>query len=124
LVFTALKIQNFLIVAGLLIVSMYVQMGEFLVKKLSPLFYTQTKYLVPSLVSTLFIVIVCAFASTTSFLELVTLVLFECVGILLVLVIIAGIRNSGSIDNKPALLKGNLVSLIILLFIMMAWTAF
>lgn len=124
LAFVALEIEKFLIVASLLIVSMYVQMAEHLVKKLTPLFYTQTKYLVPSLVSTLFIVVICAFASTTTFLELITLIFFESVGVLLVLTIMAGVRNSGLVDRKHSLLKGNLVSLVILLLIMMAWTAF
>ena len=57
-------------------------------------------------------------------LGLLALIVFECIGVFLVLFIISGIRNSSLADRKPEILKGNLMNLIILLFIMMAWTAF
>jgi len=115
---------RFLIVVALLIVSVSVQIAEFMLKKLMPLFFTQTKYFVPSLVSTLFIMVISAFGASQGFLELLFIIICQSLGVLLVLTIIAGIRQTNSVQNKPSLLKGNLISLVILLFVMLAWTAF
>lgn len=124
LALTAAGQASFLIVVALLIVSVSVQMAEFILKKLMPLFFTQTKYFVPSLVSTLFIMVVSAFSASQGFLELLFVIICQSLGVLLVLSIIAGIRQTNSVQNKPNLLKGNLISLVILLFVMLAWTAF
>ena len=124
LALVASGLSNFLIVVALLIVSVSVQISEFMLKKLLPLFFTQTKYFVPSLVSTLFIMVVSAFGASQGFFELLFVIFCQSLGVLLVLAIIAGIRQTNSIQNKPTLLKGNLMSLVILLFVMLAWTAF
>lgn len=124
LILKSFEVESYFIVAALLVVAVFVQIAEYLAKKFMPLFFTQTKYFVPSLVSSLFIVLVCAFSQASNFLHLLLITMAESLGVFMVLVLVASIRkNNSSIQKKP-ILNGNVLSLVILLFVMMAFTAF
>lgn len=124
LVLTELQVAEYFAVAALLTISIFVQIAEYITKKLMPLFFTQTKYFVPALVASLFIMLICAFGQADKLIHLLVLIIAEGLGIMLVLCLIAGIRsNQNYLITKPVL-KGNLLSLLILFFIMLAFTAF
>lgn len=124
LILISYELQSYLIVVALLTISMYVQMAEYVCKKALPLFFTQTRYFVPSLVGTLFMLILSTYSSSTSLINMILDVLFISAGIMITLVLIAGIRQNYQNKNVAAVFKGNLLSLIILLLLMLAWTAF
>lgn len=119
----SLDVVEYFAFVAMLAISVFVQIAEYLTKKLLPLFFTQTKYFVPALVSILFIMVIGAFSQAINFLHLLVIIISEGLGIMLVLCLVAGIRASHRTLTTKPVLKGNLLSLIILFFTMLAFTA-
>lgn len=119
-----MEVETYFFVAALLMVAVIVQLAEYTTKKCLPLFFTQTKYFVPSIVSSLFVILICAFTEAKSFGSLLLIVVAEGLGTMLVLATVAGIRRSITTTKNRPILNGNLLSLVVLLFIMLTFTAF
>ncbi len=117
-------LTNMLFIISMVIVAMYVQMAEYVLKKVYPAFLKQTKYFVPILAGTMMLFVLGSLGQTYSLFKMLLLVIFDCLGVWAVLLLIAGIRKNSSHAELKDNYKGTVMSLIIVLVLTIIWTAF
>ena len=116
-------LTRFLMFGNLLIVAMYAQIAEFVCSKVAPLFLKNSYGLISTLTFTAYILLTANYFMEYSFVSGVLKLIFELLGVGLVLFIISGIRQSRRYNDLPNQLKGNVLNLIILLVLFVAMYA-
>ena len=116
---------SFAFFVALIIVAIFVQMAEFVARRAMPKFYSQAKYFVPILASTLFIFMFFSGINLLGgFWTMIITIIGQSLGLWVVLCLIAGVRRSCASLPISSAFNGNLLSLIIILVLMIIWTAF
>ena len=108
---------------ALVCVAGFVQIAEYVIKKVAPRFHLEIGYFVPILACNLFLLLLTTSFSKLSFGEMLLSVLSNGLGIWLVLSIIAGIKNN-YFERKDGVVDTNIASLIIVFVLMIIWGAF
>lgn len=109
---------------AMVIVAIYVQIAEFIAKKVCPVFVKQMNYFIPILAGTMMFFMLGLTATAMSFGKMILYVLFNSLGIWIVLLLIAGIKKNFTHDNLQDKYKGLVMSLVIVFILAIIWTAF
>ncbi len=117
-------IGKMLFIVTMIIVAMYVQIAEFVLSKVYPLFLKQVKHFVPILAGTMMLFVLGAIGIEYSFFKMIALTIFYGLGIWGVLLLIAGIRKNSNHKEVKESYKGTVMSLIIVFVLAIIWTAF
>ena len=115
---------GFIVLVGLLIVSVIVQIADYLMMKLTPIVHTYVKNIIVILIPTIAIIILSLLGANVNFFEFLLNLLFTCVGMVFVMVTICGIRQNKLTYATYDIFKGNLMTLVVLFVMALVWTAF
>lgn len=105
---------KYMVIIGFIAVSTMVQIAEFVLKKIFPIVYVKLGTFFVTLIPTISVILFAIFANGYSFLELMTHIVFSCVGIMAVLMLIAGIRNNKLTYSTQSIFKGCVMTMAIL----------
>ena len=116
-------LTKMLFLVALVCVAGFVQVADYVTKKIAPRFYAQVGYFLPILACNLFLLVLTTSATNLSFGYMLLHVLFNGLGIWFVLSIIAGIKQNYFTEKKGTV-NANIASLVIVFILIIIWTAF
>lgn len=113
---------QYFIAGAFLIVASIVQVAEYVLEKVCPIEKKMLGAFIVTLIPTTAIILFSIFSVEVTFLGVILNILFECVGVLLVLVIIGGVRQNKLNYSSYNVVKGNLMTLVVLFVLSLIWT--
>jgi len=114
---------GFLVFVVFLVVSICVQVAEYMLEKLFPIVHTKLKGFFVVLIPAISVILFSILGGGVTFLELMLHIVFVNLGITVVLTIIAGVRQNKLTYSSYDVFKGNLMTLAILFVLALIWTA-
>jgi len=114
---------GFLVLVGMLIVAIFVQIAEYVMKKLTPIVHTHIKSILVVLIPTITIILFSLLGEGVGFGEFLLSLVFTCVGMIAVMVTICGVRQNKLTYATYDVFKGNLMTLVVLFVLALVWTA-
>lgn len=117
-------LHNLAFIISMVVVAVFVQLAEFVCKKVCPIFIKQTKYFVPILAGTEMMFMVGLLSASISFGYMLLYVLFNGLGVWMVLLAIAGIKKNFTHSDTKENSKGLVLSLTIVFVLALIFSAF
>ena len=123
--FWLVSVENagFIVLVGFMIVSIVVQLAEFIMMKISPIVYTHVKEILVVLIPTISIVLFSLIGNGVGFGEFILNLLFSCVGMVGVMLTINGVRQNKITSATYDVFRGNLMTIVVLFVVSLVWMA-
>lgn len=115
---------GFIVLIAFLIVSVVVQIADYIMSKVTPIVHTHVKDIIVILIPTITIILFSMLGANVKFIEFVLNLLFSCIGMVVVMVTISGVRQNKLTYATYDVFKGNLMTLVVLFVMALVWTAF
>ena len=115
--------SGFIVLVGFIIVAVMVQVAEFIMMKVAPIVHTHVKDMLVVLIPTISIILFSLIGGGIGFGEFIFNLLFSCVGMVAVMVTINGVRQNKLTSATYDVFRGNLMTLVVLFVLSLAWMA-